>query len=180
MKETVAESFEILQQKWLACMDMLLELKKNGFSVPRAVEHLRHVKSMINEASLNKAADEEFFARAESLMDEALREVFMFAEPLGEEFLEKWDSIFRRIMKGEKYGEFKHGTSVFYPHLPRGNYYVRVKWPENVTPQRLREIAKSNGVYIKRHQEQHIVITGEKEKVRKALMEIAVYIKGEL
>ncbi len=177
MKEVVAESFEILQQKWLASFDMLLELKKNKFSVPRASELLRHVRSMINEAALNKAADEKFFAKAENLLDEAQREIFFVAEPLGKEFLERWDDVFKKIMAGEKYGEYTFNSSTFYPHLPRGAYWVRLKQPKEATPQRLREIAKACDVLIKRHQKEHIIITGNKEKVKKALQELAVYLK---
>lgn len=176
MKGIVEENFKILQQKWLASLDMFLELNKAGFSLPKASEHLRHVKSMISEAMLNRSADYEFFAQADSLMDEAQREIFMAGEPLGQDFIERWDKVFKGIMSGEKYGEFRLSSSKFYPHLPRGEYWVRIKQPEEASQRKLREISTRNGVDIKEHMEEHILIAGEKEDVKRALQEISGYM----
>lgn len=177
MIKVIDESFEILQQKWVANFDMLIEINKNKFSVPIASELLRNVKSMINEAVINKTAADEFLAVTDSLLDEANREIFSAAEPLGSEFTERWEKVFRKIMAGEKYGEYILNSSRFYPHLPRGKYWVRLKQPAGTTPERLREIAREYNVFIKRHQKEHIVITGDKEKVKEALRELAVYLK---
>jgi hypothetical protein len=172
-------NLEILQQKWLATMDMLVELNREKFRSPKASELLRHARSMINEASLNRAADESFLVKVERLLEEAQREIFVAAQPLGDEFLLRWSSTFDRIDAGERYGEYSFGVTRFYPHLPRARKWVRIKQPSNLTPRRLLEISHSCDVKIKRHGKDHLVIVGEGEALKRALAEVAPYIKGE-
>jgi len=176
MNEAVTKNFKVLQQKWLASIDMLTELNRKGFSVPQASELLRHVKSMISEAMLNRSADQNFFIQADQYMDEAQREIFMAAEPLGQEYIEKWDEVFRKIIRGEKYGDFRFNSSQFYPRLPRDDYWVRLRVSDDASPGDLKRISDRNGVEIKEHQENHLVVTGEKARVKKALQELSAYL----
>ncbi|WP_457555376.1 hypothetical protein [Candidatus Pyrohabitans sp.] len=172
-------SLETLQQKWLATMDMLVELNREKFRSPRASELLRHARSMINEASLNRAADEAFMVKVERLLEEAQREIFMAAQPLGDDFLLRWSDTFDRIEAGERYGEYSLSVSRFYPHLPRARRWVRIKQPSSLTPKRLLEISRSCNVKIKRHGRRHLVIVGDGDALKRALAEVAPYIKGE-
>ncbi|WP_456475262.1 hypothetical protein [Candidatus Pyrohabitans sp.] len=172
-------SLETLQQKWLATMDMLVELSREKFRAPRASELLRHARSMINEASLNRAADEHFLLDVERLLEEAQREIFVVAQPLGDEFLMRWSGTFKRIDAGESYGEYRFNASRFYPRLPRTRKWVRIKQPSSLTPRRLLEISQSYDVKIKRHGKGHLIIVGEGEAIKRALAEVVPYLKGE-
>ena len=134
---------------------------------------------MINEASLNRAADEAFMVKVERLLEEAQREIFMAAQPLGDDFLLRWSDTFDRIEAGERYGEYSLSVSRFYPHLPRARRWVRIKQPSSLTPKRLLEISRSCNVKIKRHGKEHLVIVGEGDALKRALAEVAPYIKGE-
>ena len=92
------ERIDKLAQTFLATADMVTEARKIGFNVDRALNLLRTAKSVLNEAYLKREIRDDLLQHIEQLLQEAHAEIFSVC---GEEFTEKWDEIFRRIMKGE-------------------------------------------------------------------------------
>ncbi len=133
------ERIDKLAQTFLATADMVTEARKIGFNVDRALNLLRTAKSVLNEAYLKREIRDDLLQHIEQLLQEAHAEIFSVC---GEEFTEKWDEIFKRIMKGEKYGEFKIEKMRFAVGLPRDRRWIRVKSLEDEILKEIKEVAE--------------------------------------
>lgn len=168
---------ESIEQTWIVTQRMAGELKKAGLAVEGAVEDLRSAKSILNECQLNVDSRDKLLPKASALVEDAQRELFSMAESLGTEFTEKWTEELKRALKGEKMGEFTaEGSSKFYSNIPRNKEWVRVAIPESVRD-KLESIEKRAGVEIRPDGDSHVIITGDKASIRKALDEMSPYFK---
>ncbi len=167
-----------IEQTWIVTQRMAGEVKKAGFAVDNAMSLLRSSKVILNECRLDTHARGGLLPKASTFIEDAQREIFMAAEPLGAEFTEKWTVELKRALKGEKIGEFTvEGSSKFYPGMPRNREWVRVAIPESVKKE-LDSIAGTAGVKIRPDGDSHVIITGEKASIRKALDELSPHFKG--
>jgi hypothetical protein len=168
---------EPIEQAWIVTDLMAKEAKKSGLAVDKAVMLLRSAKALLNECHLNVLTRNELLPKASTLINEAQSEIFALASPLGSDFEEKWTGKLKRTLHGEKIGEFTvEGSSKFRPNMPRGGEWVRVAIPKDAK-KKIKDIEKSAGVEMKEEDDSHIIITGGKESIRKALDELAPYFK---
>lgn len=170
-------TLELLQQNYLATLDMLADFNHRGFSSPEALDILRNTKSMINEMTLNPSTREELMEKSQALLEKAQQMIFFRSEPMGPEFTGKWDKIFKNILEGSNYGEFSIEKSRFMPGLPRDGDWARVRLPHQINEEKLAEISDNLGVRIEKHDENHVIIRGEKSAIRQALKEISTSFK---
>lgn len=168
---------EPIEQAWIATDLMAKEAKKSGLGVDKAVMLLRSAKALLNECHLNAATRNELLPRASTLINEAQKEIFALAEPLGDEFEKRWTEELKRALHGEKIGEFKvEGSSKFRPNMPRDGEWVRVAIPGRAK-KKIKDIEKSAGVEMRNDGDAHIIIKGDRESIRKALDELSPYFK---
>jgi hypothetical protein len=168
---------EPIEQAWVVTDLMAKEAKKAGLAVDGVVSLLRSAKAILNECHLNVLTRGELLPKASTLINEAQREIFSLAEPLGSDFAEKWTQELKRALHGEKVGDFAvEGSSKFYPNMPRNKDWVRVAIPDSVK-KKLKDFEQKAGVEIQKDGETHVVIIGEKESIRKALDEMSPYFK---
>ncbi len=97
---------ELIEQAWIVTDLMAKEAKKAGLPVDKAVSLLRSAKALLNECHLNIATRDELLPKASALMNEAQKEIFSLAAPLGSDFEEKWTGVLKRALHGEKIGKF--------------------------------------------------------------------------
>ena len=167
-----------IEQTWIVTQRMAGEVKKAGFAVDSAVKLLRYAKAILNECRLDVHARGELLPKASALIEDAQREIFSTAKPLGTDFTEKWTAELKRALIGEKIGEFTvEGSSKFYSNMPRNNEWVRIAIPEPVK-KKLGSIGDRAGVEIRPDGDSHVIITGGKASIRKALDEMSPYFKG--
>jgi len=170
---------EPIEQAWIVTDLMAKEATKEGLLVDKAVSLLRSAKALLNECHLNIATRDELLPKAAALMNEAQKEIFTLAKPLGSDFEEKWTAQLKKALHGEKIGEFKvEGSSKFRPNMPKGSEWVRVAMPEGAKG-KMKDIEKSAGVEIKEDDDSHVIIAGDKEAIRKALDELSPYFKNK-
>jgi hypothetical protein len=168
---------EPIEQAWIVTDLMAKEAKKSGLAVDEAVMLLRSAKALLNECHLNVLTRGELLPKASTLVNEAQKEIFSLAKPLGSDFEEKWMQELKRALHGEKIGKFTvEGSSKFYPNMPRKGEWVRVAIPPSAT-KKLKGIEKRSGVAIQKDGDSHVIIIGEKESIRKALDELSPYFK---
>lgn len=168
---------ESIEQTWIVTRRMAGEIKKAGFAVDSAVDMLRSAKSILNECQLNVDSKGKLLPKASALVEDAQRELFSTAEPLGPDFTEKWTEELKRALKGEKIGEFKADvSSKFYSNMPKNKEWVRVAIPESVRD-KLEDIGEKAGAEMRPDGDSHVIIAGDKASIRKALDEMAPYFK---
>lgn len=168
---------EELEQAWVVTDLMAKEAKKSGLDVDGAVKLLRSAKALLNECHLNILTRDELLPKASILLNEAQREIFSLAAPLGSDFEEKWNVELKRALHGEKIGEFVvESSSKFRPNMPKSGEWVRVAIPDGAK-EKIKDIEKSASVEIQKDGETHVIITGDKESIRKALDEMSPYFK---
>ncbi len=133
------ERIDKLAQTFLATADMITEARKMGFDVDRALNLLRTAKSVLNEAYLKEEIRDELLQYIEQLLQETHAEIF---SKCGEEFTEKWDKVFEKILKGRKYGDFKIERIKFAVGLPRDKRWIRVKNLEKELIDEIKKVAE--------------------------------------
>ncbi len=133
------ERIDKLAQTFLATADMITEARKMGFNVDRALNLLRTAKSVLNEAYLKEEIRDLLLQHAEHLLQEVHAEIFSIC---GEEFTEKWDETFKKIIKGEKYGNFRVEKMRFAVGMPRDKRWIRVKNLEEDILNEIKKVAK--------------------------------------
>ncbi len=163
-----------IEQAWVATTKMAVEARKAGVSLDNAFELLRSAKSVLNERGHGHAAE---VSRAEEMLAEAQKEIFSKAELLGKKFSEKWSRALKKAAEGEKIGEFSIWESKFYPAAPKDSRWVRVSLPKTLSIKKLEEIAKRCGAAVEPQEKRHVIISGDKDSLRKALDEISPYFK---
>ncbi|NOZ82377.1 MAG: DUF2096 domain-containing protein [Euryarchaeota archaeon] len=162
---------DMLSQRWLATMDMLVEVLRQGAKPEGVSELLRNSKSMLNDLRTRGTEEPEILMRIEAALDEAQMRIFTSAEQLGSEFLERWTEVFENIRRGGVYREEEPLPARFYPRLPRSGRWARIRLTSRLTPAKLLEISRKHGVKIKKHGREHVIILGERRALRNALRE---------
>ncbi len=170
---------ESVEQNWIVAQRMVDEVKKAGFAVDRAVDLLRSAKTILNECRLDAHARAELSPKASVLIEDAQREIFLAGVPLGADFTEKWTAELKKVLLGEKVGEFTvGGSSKFYSNMPRDKKWVRIAIPKAVKNE-LEGIGERTGTKIRPDGDSHVLIMGEKASIRKALDEMSPYFKSK-
>jgi len=162
---------DMLAQRWLATMDMLVEVLRQGGRAEGVSELLRNAKSLLNDLRSRGTEEPEILMRIEAALDEAQMRIFTSAEQLGSEFLERWTEVFESIRKGGVYREEAPAPARFYPRLPRSGRWARIRLTDRLTPARLLEISRKHGVKVKKHGREHVIIVGEGRALKNALRE---------
>ena len=168
---------EPIEQSWIVTDLMAKEAKKAGLKVDKAVLLLRSSKALLNECHLNPLTRGELLPKATILINDAQKEIFLLAKPLEGDFEEKWTDVLKRVLHGEKIGEFiVEGSSKFYPNMPRNSKWARVAMPGSAKG-KIKDIEQNAGVEIREDGDSHAIIIGDKEAIRKALDELAPHFK---
>lgn len=167
---------ERFEQMWLVTMKMAVDIKKRGFKIDKTFNSLRSARVILHQCMVDPHAKGETLSRAGELIDSAQRDIFLTAQPLGKEFTEKWEGEIRKVMKGEILDKFSVARSKFYANLPRGKKWARLKIPPGLDAKKLKDIARSCEVTITQQEKRYILISGEKESMRKALDVISGYL----
>ncbi len=160
---------EMLAQRWLATMDMLVEVLRSGGRAEGVSELLRNSRSLLNDLRTRGTEEPEILMRIEAALDEAQMRIFTSAKELGSEFLERWTKVFEGIRRGEVYREDAPAPARFHPRLPRSGKWARIRLNSSLTPARLLEISRKHGVKVKKHGKEHVIFVGESKALKKAL-----------
>jgi len=120
------------EQMWLLTSRMAADAKEQGMGVQLIFALLRNAKSILNEARLDEYAHLELITRAEGMVNEVQRKVFVAAVPLGKNFEEKWV---------ERIGEVSFSWAGYYPGMPRKGSWVRLALGDTLSKEMVKDIA---------------------------------------
>ncbi len=170
---------ETAEQVWIGITRMALEAKKAGFNMGRVFAALREAKAMLNECRINPRSRGELLSEIDVLLEEAKQGVFAVAEPMGEEFVNRWKAEFKKVLAGEKVGEFPISSSKFIAGMPRDKKWVKIASTKKLAAESIEEIARKHGIKAV-HAETCVTLAGSEEQVAKALKEISALVKNNI
>ena len=142
-----------LNQLWFATLNMYLEAIRKGYDV-NVSNILRDSKSILNELNLNKnlLKEEWLMVKVFDMISEAQQKIFMIAD---NEFLNKWNEIFKRILEGEIIFEERIFKQKFYTGIPRDKRWICTN-DENLAKE-----AKDFGLSVEKRGDNYIIIGDE-------------------
>jgi len=166
---------EELEQAWLVTKEMAVEVRKQDIKIGKVMEGLRNAKSILNECRIRPASREKLREMAQGIIGEAQKDLFLLAEPLGEEFVKKWETELKEVMRGKKFGDFPDPVPTFVPGMPRDGGWVRVSM--DIPDEVLEDMGGRYGIEFEK-QEGVVLLKGDREALREALANLSSHIKG--
>lgn len=157
---------------WKTLEDLLIELGKNGVTVPsKVVENLRAARSMIKLTSMEDSRGEvsqkaeEYLASVEAyLITEAQN---AFGSEKTDEWLRRLEEASGKICEEPKEDKFITG-------VPRDQKWVRVEPIANLPTERIQQIAKEHDLTVKPQNNGRLVVFGQPEDIKQFLKAIAL------
>jgi len=155
------------EQLWAAIMKMVTEMKKAGVKVDLA--KLKTSKMMISHCRTDQHPPVDELNNAIKILTDVQIELFIAAEPLGEDFVLLWEDAFKKVIGGESRYEFNISNSRFVPGLPRDMNWVRINISGIVDADEMKKLVKSCGAVMENQEDGYVLVTGEKDSIKKVL-----------
>ena len=162
---------------WKLLEDMMLELKKKGLAIPANImEDLRAAKSMIKLSCMENSQGEamqkaeEYTAKVEAyLITEAQK---IISSEAVDQWLRRLEEANAEICEEPKKEENKYVTGV-----PRDQKWVRVEPIQNLSTERIQEIAAGQNLQVDPQKDGKLLVYGQpgniKEFLKKMTLETA-------
>jgi len=177
----VEEDIKRLEQVWLVLSDFSQDLNRRNIAVAVAPD-LRDCKTLIHfirtsvaHPSKELATIDNFLRNLMQILDKIRSSLITEALKLGENYVNEWLKKIDKAERAELSGEMIYTQSEFASSLPRDpeKGWVRLTLQNPIAEERVQDIAEQFGVIIEFQNSFHILISGQKESVRKAT--IGVY-----
>ena len=164
---------------WKLLEDMMLKLKKKGIAIPvNIMEDLRAAKSMIKLSCMeNSQGDamqkaEEYTANVEAyLVTEAQK-------TMGSEVVDQWLRSLEEA-NAEICEEPKKEESKFVTGVPRDQKWVRVEPIENLSTERIRQIAKEQNLQADPQEDGRLVVYGQPSDIKEFVKKMSLEMSGK-
>lgn len=159
-------------QWWKTLENLIIELRKKDVSItPNIMTSLRSAKTMIGIYQSDPSCVETIPTIEMDLMNIESDLMTQAKEKVSQEFAEKW------IIKLEQSRKETDTTSVpstsFIRGLPRSDHWIRVQPSEKITKKHIIQLANETGLSIKKQEDDHLVVYGDKAKVKIFVKKIA-------
>ena len=158
---------------WKLLENMMIILKKKGVNIPSNImEDLRAAKSMIKlscvEDSRGEAIQkaEEYTANVEAYLVTEAQKV------MGSEIVDQW---LRRLEEANaEVCEETKAEDKFVTGVPRDQKWVRVEPINNISTERIQQIAKEQNLHGKSQKDGRIVVYGQSDDIKEFLKKMTV------
>ena len=175
-----SEEIRRLEQLWLVLSDLFQDLNQKNVRIDVASE-LRNCKTLIHFIQTNAVPSSgEITAIDGSLQN--LRQILgkiqsiliSAAMTVDENYAREWTSKIDKAERAELNCKMNHTASEFVPGLLRdtGEGWIRLTLQKPIAEERAQDVAERFGVIIEFKDEFHIVISGEKASVKKAVKDV--------
>ncbi|MFQ6135637.1 MAG: DUF2096 family protein [Candidatus Hydrothermarchaeales archaeon] len=162
-------------QLWFATMKMATELKREGIETD--LSKLKMSKMILNQCKSDRHPHMDALMDADEMITDVQKDLFIAAEPLGRDFISKWEEEFKEVREGRSSYIFPTPSSRFIPGLPRDKNWVRVDISGILEPDEMEDIARSCGTKIQRRDGGYVLITGSRAAMKKTLDAISEKLK---
>jgi len=176
----VSEEVRRLEQLWVVLSDLFQDLNRKNISVDFASE-LRSCKTLIHFIQTSTAHSSEESTTIDSslqnlqqILGKIKSNLISAAMTVDEGYVRDWTSKIDKAERAELNCTMVHTPSEFVPGLPRDveEGWVRLTLQKPIAEERVQDVAERSGVIIEFKDEFHIVISGGKTSVKKAVKDV--------
>ena len=166
------------EQNWLVLHHLLTDLNKKGYDIPDGVNpEMGLIRSSISSYKRDPSHPELIngLAKAEMSLNNIQGTLLTIAEEEGDEYVDYWLDLLKKVMHGEEVFEFAKSRSRFLVNTPPGLTTGRINLKVPLAEERVQEIAEWNGLIIEYEDDVTIQLHGDREDLKFGLKEMGSF-----
>lgn len=167
------------EQNWLVLHHLLMDLRKKGHDIPSGINpEMGLIRSSISSYKRDPSHPDLIneLAKADMSLNTIQGTLLTIAEEEeGEEYVDQWLDLLKRVMKGEEVFEFANSRSRFLVNSPPGLTTGRITLKQPLAEERVQEIAEWNGLIIEFDDDVTIQLHGDKPDLQVGLKEMGSF-----
>ncbi|WP_410319381.1 DUF2096 domain-containing protein [Methanobrevibacter sp.] len=170
------------EQNWLVLHHLLTDLNKKGYDIPDGVNpEMGLIRSSISSYKRDPSHPELIngLAKAEMSLNNIQGTLLTIAEEEGDEYVDYWLDLFKKVMHGEEVFEFAKSRSRFLVNTPPGLTTGRINLKVPLAEERVQEIAEWNGLIIEFDDDVTVELHGDKPDLQNGLKEMGSFFLEE-
>ena len=170
------------EQNWLVLQRLITDLAKKGYEIPKGINpEMGLIRSSISSYRRDPSHPELIngLAKAEMALNNIQGTLLTIAEEEGEEYVDQWLDLLKRVMRGEEVFEFAKSRSKFLVNTPPGLTTGRINLKVPLAEERVQEIAEWNGLIIEFDDDVTIQVHGDQEDLKSGLKEMGYFFLND-
>ena len=171
------------EQNWLVLQRLITDLAKKGYEIPKGINpEMGLIRSSISSYRRDPSHPELIngLAKAEMALNNIQGTLLTIAEEEGEEYVDQWLDLLKRVMRGEEVFEFAKSRSKFLVNTPPGLTTGRINLKVPLAEERVQEIAEWNGLIIEFDEDVTVQLHGDQEDLKSGLKEMGSFFFDEI
>ena len=171
------------EQNWLVLQRLITDLAKKGYEIPKGINpEMGLIRSSISSYRRDPSHPELIngLAKAEMALNNIQGTLLTIAEEEGEEYVDQWLDLLKRVMRGEEVFEFAKSRSKFLVNTPPGLTTGRINLKVPLAEERVQEIAEWNGLIIEFDDDVTVQLHGDQEDLKYGLKEMGSFFFDEI
>lgn len=170
------------EQNWLVLHNLITDLNKKGYEIPSGINpEMGLIRSSISSYKRDPSHPDLIngLAKAEMSLNNIQGTLLTIAEEEGDEYVDEWLDLFKRVMHGEEVFEFAKSRSTFLVNTPPGLTTGRINLKVPLAEERVQEIAEWNGLIIEFDDDVTVELHGDKPDLQIGLKEMGSFFLEE-
>ena len=166
------------EQNWLVLHHLITDLTKKGYEIPEGINfEMGIIRSSVSSYKRDPSHPDLIngLAKAEMSLNEIQGTLLTMAEEEGDEYVDHWFDLLKRIMRGEEVFEFPESRSRFLVNSPPGLTTGRINLRVPLAEERVQEIGEWNGLIIEFDDDVTVQLHGDKEDLQAGLKEMGSF-----
>ena len=166
------------EQSWLVLNNLISDLTQKGYEIPSGINpEMGLIRSSISSYKRDPSHPELIngLANAEMSLSSVQGTVLSIAENEGDEYVNHWLDLFKRVMRGEQLFEFPKSRSTFLVNTPPGLTTGRINLKVPLAEERVQEIAEWQGLIIEFDDDVTVALHGDKPDLQVGLKEMGSF-----
>ena len=166
------------EQNWLVLHHLITDLTKKGYHIPDGINtEMGLIRSTISSYKRDPSHPDLIngLAKAEMSLNTIQGTLLTIAEEEGEEYVDEWMDLLKRVMRGEEVFEFAKSKSRFLVNAPPGLTTGKINLKVPLAEERVQEIAEWNGLIIEFEDDVTVQLHGDKPDLQAGLKEMGSF-----
>ena len=166
------------EQNWLVLHKLLTDLNNKGYDIPDGISpEMGLIRSTISSYKRDPSHPELIngLAKAEMSLNKIQGTLLTIAEEEGDDYVDHWLDLLKRVMRGEEVFEFAQSRSKFLVNSPPGLTTGRINLKIPLAEERVQEIAEWNGLIIEFDDDVTVELHGDKPDLQVGLKEMGSF-----
>ena len=166
------------EQNWLVLHNLITDLNKKGYEIPSGINpEMGLIRSTISSYKRDPSHPDLIngLAKAEMSLNNIQGTLLTIAEREGDEYVDEWLELLKKVMRGEEVFEFPKSRSTFLVNTPPGLTTGRINLKVPLAEERVQEIAEWNGLIIEFEDDVTVQVHGDKEDLQFGLKEMGSF-----